>query len=291
MPSQVIDTFIQAFGERAFRRPLLPTESQSFAPILDAATQEGLSYQETLSLVVRAFLQAPEFLYLFEDVPLNDFQLASRLAFFLTDAPPDDELYAAAKASSLNTQAVLEAHTDRLLSLHGDQFARAFVYDFFDLRKAYQRAVDVDDATVSKLIESLEVTFGQLLANDAGLSALLTTRTYSAGPEVAAFLGLQPTGDQVVAPEAGGFLGLVTHPASLIAISNAYEGSMVSRGLFLAHQLMCIPPTPPPARAFNPSDVASELPPDLTQRDEAEARLEDPNCKAATSSSNPTRLR
>jgi len=54
---------------------------------------------------------------------------------------------------------------------------------------------------------------------------------------------------------------------------------MVSRGLFLAHQLMCIPPTPPPARAFNPSDVASELPPDPTQRDEAEARLEDPNCK------------
>jgi Protein of unknown function (DUF1592)/Protein of unknown function (DUF1588)/Protein of unknown function (DUF1595) len=273
-----IDTFISTFGERAFRRPLTSSELEAFAPIRDAALQEGLSYPETASLVVRAFLQAPEFLYLFEDVPLTDLQLASRLSFFLTDAPPDDELYAAAKGGTLNTPHVLEEQTNRLLLLHGDQFARAFVYDFFDLRKAHQRTADVDDVTVGLLIASLQDTFAQMIESDARLSALLTTRSFSAGPEVAAFLGLPQIDNQVTASQTAGFIGLITHPATLLAISNAYEGSMVSRGLFLAHQLMCIPPTPPPARAFNPSDVAGELPPNPTQRDEAEARLKDPNC-------------
>lgn len=271
-----IDSFIAAFGERAFRRPLTTSEIQSFAPIVEAAEREQLSYQETISLLTRAFLQAPEFLYLFEDVPLTDYQLAARLAFFLTDAPPDDGLHAQAKAGTLNT--VLEQETTRLLRSHGPSFARAFIYDYFDLRKAYQRTVDVDDSTVTALIDSLQRTFGDLIANDASLSALLTTKSYSAGPEVAGFLGLTLANEAVLAPETAGFLGLVTHPASLIAISNAYEGSMVSRGLFLAHQLLCIPPTPPPARAFDPSDVAVELPPDPTQRDEAEARLKDSNC-------------
>lgn len=272
------DDFIRSFGERAFRRPLTADETRSFSPIRDAAAELGLTYHDTVSLLVRAFLQAPEFLYLFEDSPLTDFQLASRLAFFLTDGPPDDALYAAATAGALSTASELEAHTTRLLSEHGERFARAFVYDFFNLRKAYQRTVNVDEATIAALITSLQDTFGELIAKDAPLSALLTTRSYKAGPEAAAYLGLVPTGEHVTAPETAGFIGLVTHPASLIAMSNSYEGSMVSRGIFLAHQLMCVPPTPPPARAFTPSDVAGELPPDPTQRDEAEARLKDSNC-------------
>src|SRR5690606_24669463 len=96
-----LSTLIAAFGERAFRRPLTATEVSAFDPILAASAEHGLSFDETVSLLVRALLQAPEFLYVFESAPLDDFQLASRLSFYVTDGPPDDALYAEAKAGTL----------------------------------------------------------------------------------------------------------------------------------------------------------------------------------------------
>jgi Protein of unknown function (DUF1588)/Protein of unknown function (DUF1585)/Protein of unknown function (DUF1592) len=172
----------------------------------------------------------------------------------------------------------LTYHVDRLLTASGDRFARAFAYDYFNLRKAYQRTVDVDAATVDKLVESLTETFATLIKDDAPISDMLTTRTFTVNPETATYLGVTAIDGKATAPNEHGFMGLLTHPAPLIAISNAYEGSTVSRGLYLAHHLLCIPPTPPPAKAFTPEDVGGELPPDPTERDLAEARLADPNC-------------
>lgn len=269
--------FISAFGERAFRRPLTSTEVAAFDPIFAAASENALSFADTTSLLVRAMLQAPEFIYLFEAAPLDNYQLASRLSFYVTDGPPDDELYAEAKAGTLSDPARLQYHVDRLLTASGDRFARAFAYDYFNLRKAYQRTVDVDEPTLTKLVDSLTQTFATLIANDAPIGDLLTTRSFSVNPETATYLGLSGS-DVVTAPSEHGFMGLLTHPASLIAMSNAYEGSTVSRGLFLAHQLLCIPPTPPPSKAFTPEDVSGDLPADPTERDLAEARLKDPNC-------------
>lgn len=274
-----LNDFVAAFGERAFRRPLSTEEVAAFAPILAASSEHELGFADTASLLVRAILQAPESIYLFEAAPLDDFQLASRLSFFVTDAPPDDELYAEAKAGTLGDPVRLSYHVDRLLTAAGDHFARAFAYDYFNLRKVYQRTVSVDVATRGKLIESLTETFATLIRQDAPISDVLTTRTFAVNPETAAYLGVTATDGKVDAPSEHGFMGLLTHPAPLIAISNAYEGSTVSRGLYLAHHLLCIPPTPPPQRAFTPEDVSVELPPDPTERQLAEARLADPNCR------------
>ena len=270
--------FVAAFGERAFRRPLTSDELAAFDPIFAAASEHALGFEDTASLLVRAILQAPEYLYLFESAPLDDFQLASRLSFYVTDGPPDAELYAEAKAGTLREPARLAHHVDRLLSAHGTRFARAFAYDYFNLRKVYQRTVDVDETTLTALVDSLTATFATLIERDAPIGDLLTTRTFTVNPVTAAYLGVTATGDEVTAPEQHGFMGLLTHPAPLIAISNAFEGSTVSRGLYLAHHLLCIPPTPPPAKAFTPEDVGVALPPDPTERDLAEARLADPNC-------------
>src|SRR5690606_35759023 len=73
--------------------------------------------------------------------------------------------------------------------------------------------------------------------------------------------------------------GTLTHPATLIAMSNAVEGSTVSRGQFIAHQLLCVPPTPPPDAALIAAGTSAALPPDPTERDHAEARLQEPSCK------------
>jgi len=276
-----VDTFIRSFGEKAFRRPLSDAELAELRPIADTASSEGLSYDQGVALLVRAMLQAPEFLYLFEDEVLTDYQLAARLSYFVTDGRADDPLYAEAAAGSLREPGVMEAHLDRLLAERGDRFGSAFAYDFLALRRAYQRVVDIDDAVISELVASAQDTFARFIADDAPVSQLFLTTEYSVNDTTANFMVGQGAPSGVLQSSSENpFVGLITHPATLIAMSNAVEGSTVSRGQFIAHQLLCVPPTPPPAMAFTPDDVAAELPPNATQRDEAEARLQDPSCAA-----------
>lgn len=272
-----INDFIAAFGARAFRRPLSQAEIDGFAAIVAAAQDNALSYDAGVALVVRAMLQAPEFLYLFEDELLTDYQLASRLSFFIANGPPDDELYAAAQGGTLRDVGVLEAQLDRLLEAHGERLGRAFAYDFLGLRRAYQRAFNIEDAVVRELVASAEDTFADMLSRQAPVAELFTTQSFVVNETTAAFMGVAAEGGIATPSASYPLMGLVTHPAVLLAMSNAVEGSTVSRGQFLAHQLLCIPPTPPPDRAFSPEE-AGELPPNPTQRDEAEARLQNSSC-------------
>lgn len=272
-----VGQFIAEFGLRAFRRPISEAEQAAFGPILQAAADNQLEFVDTVQLLVRAFLQSPEFLYLFEDEVLSDHQIASRLSFFVTDGPPDDALLQDAAAGALSDPLNRAAHAERLLAAQGERFAQAFAYDFLGLRKAYQRTFNVDAPTVEGLVQSAQDTFASLLAADAPIGELFTTRTFASNPVVASFFGASDTTETLSSEQGNGFVGLLTHPATLMAMSNAVEGSMVSRGQFIAHQLLCIPPTPPPNMAFTAEDV-SNLPPNPTPRQEGEARLAEPSC-------------
>lgn len=273
-----ISDFVTSFAEAAFRRPVSDAEVNALLPITVAARDDGLSYAEATAHVVRAVLQSPEFLYLFEDETLTDHQLAARLAYFVTDGPPDETLLASARAGTLRSAAELSSQVERLLASGGDRFGRAFAHDLLGLRRIHQRVVDIEPATREALAESAADSFARLVATDGEVSALFTATEFVANVETARFLaGDSATAGVFTRTPEHPLLGLLTHPAVLIAISNAVEGSMVSRGQFIAHQLLCIPPTPPPAAAFTAEDVG-ELPPNATQRDEAEARLEERRC-------------
>lgn len=274
------DSFVMAFGTAAFRRPMLPAEVTAVMPIVQLAQSEGLGFDAATALVIRALVQSPEFLYHFEDDVLTEYQLASRISFFVTDGPPDAELYAAADAGTLSAPDQLTTQVDRLLAASGGDLGRAFVYDFLGLRRAYQRVVDYDDSLLDALVDSARETFASFLENDVDVGALFVTPQFVVNDATAGFMGVTANAGVVQSTGDGDFLGLLTHPATLIAMSNAIEGSTVSRGQFIAHQLLCVPPTPPPQMAFTPDDVGVELPPNPTQRDEAEARLQDPSCSA-----------
>ena len=273
-------TFIRTFGEAAFRRPLTDTEVQAFQPILDAAVAATLSYNDTVKLLGRAFLQSPEFLYLFEDSLLTDYQLASRLSYFLTNGPPDQALYATAKAQTLHQPAVLGAQIDRLLAGDLTPFAREFALDYLDLSRATTRNVTTDPTVIAQFVSSAVETFASLVQNDQPIGSILTTESFASNSATAMWITGQPSSSATtLSPTASyPFMGLLTHPATLISMSNAVFGSTVSRGIFVADQMLCLPPTPPPPQAFQPGDVAGVLPANPTQRDYGEARMADPRC-------------
>jgi len=117
--------YLDAFSERAYRRPLDGHEQGDLTAHYDMA-RETESPEEATRDVVAAILVAPPFLYRSElgdpertssspfGIPLKPYELASALSFFLTDGPPDQPLLDAARAGTLS--ATLDMHVDRLLA-------------------------------------------------------------------------------------------------------------------------------------------------------------------------------
>jgi hypothetical protein len=281
-----VGTFLRSFLEAAFRRPVTAADVAAFQPILDAATTHGLAYDDTVALLVRATLQAPEFLYLLFDPTLTDDQLAARLSYILTDGPPDAELRAAARNQLLRTSAGLDKQVDRLLAQGLSAFAQSFGFDYLSLRKAATRNINqtatstaVSADVLGQFVSSAVDSFAALVNADQPVGALLTTDTFVVNPPTATWIAGQPSTVTTIKPTVGyPFMGLLTHPATLIAISNAVFGSTVSRGQFIAGQMLCVPPTPPPPPGIQQTDLSALLPPNPTARDLGEARLHDARC-------------
>jgi Protein of unknown function (DUF1592)/Protein of unknown function (DUF1588)/Protein of unknown function (DUF1595) len=281
-----VNAFLSAFLEAAFRRPATDQDVSAFKPILDASAAAGLPYNDTVALLIRATLQAPEFLYFFFDDLLDDFQLAARLSYLINDGPPDTMLYAAAKAHQLSNQSAFDAQVDRLLAGGMTPFAQAFAFDFLTLHKAPTRNVNqtsvstaADATTVAALMQSATDSFAALVSADQPISAVLTTDTFVVNAATATWISGQTAPAGIVKPTGiFPFMGLLTHPATLIAVSNAVFGSTVSRGQFIANQLLCIPPTPPPPPNIQQTDLSAELPPNPTARDYGVARMRDSRC-------------
>ena len=121
--STCFSEFVDQAGRQIWRRPLHPDEVGRYVSVAEAVS--SLTDPETgLVYVTSGLLQSPHFLYrveLGESDPevdgrrrLNDFELATRLSFFLTAAPPDAELSASADEGTLRQD--LEMHAERLLA-------------------------------------------------------------------------------------------------------------------------------------------------------------------------------
>ena len=118
-----VSAFIEDFGSRAFRRPLAADEHERYLTLYRTGAAHGAP--TGMRLLLSAMLQAPAFLFKIEldgdpvadaddRIHLTDHELAAKLAFYVTGAPPDDELRAAADARELS-DAGLMTQLDRLL--------------------------------------------------------------------------------------------------------------------------------------------------------------------------------
>ena len=111
---------LAGFLPRVFRRPAGEETVARYLAVFDDARKRGVAFDGAMKAAVAAALTSPDFLYIAEtgaglgDVrPLDDYELATRLSYFLWAAPPDDELLAAAASGGLRDG--LEGQTLRML--------------------------------------------------------------------------------------------------------------------------------------------------------------------------------
>lgn len=110
------------FADRAWRRPVTDQERQAMKDLYSEMRKKDVAHDDTVRLLIARILTSPAFLYRGEDAgdgsestPVSDWELATRLSYFLWSSAPDDELRAAAAAGKLHDDEVLIAQTRRML--------------------------------------------------------------------------------------------------------------------------------------------------------------------------------
>lgn len=112
-----------ALAGRAFRRPLVPEEEARLRTLYDTLRKKEVAHEDAIRALVAHVLVSADFLYKIEVAgpgttakPVSDYELATRLSYFLWSSMPDAELLAAAESGRLHDPEVLKSEVRRMLA-------------------------------------------------------------------------------------------------------------------------------------------------------------------------------
>lgn len=256
---------------RAFRRLLVEGELEEHLAIVDEELERGTPYPEALKVGLVSILCSPDFLFLFEPSadgssrPLSQYELATRLAYFLWSSTPDDELLGLAWEGKLSQPAVLAAQVDRMLA---DPKAEALVDDFatqwlkieeFDrfkpdnqiYRDTYYHG---PFAGIAKdMEEEPRAMFREILRKDRSVLNLLDSDWIMANGRLAAYYGIPDVKGEgfrpVPLPESSPRGGIVGMAGFHKWGADGNRTKPVERGKYILSVLFNDPPDPPPPNA------------------------------------------
>jgi hypothetical protein len=288
------------FAARAYRRPLSPADRDDLHSFYREARQRyGLDHEAAIREAIVLILTSPKFTYRVDQVeagnaiqPLSDFDLASRLSYFLWSSMPDRELLRHAAAGDLRRPEVIKAEARRMLQ---DPRVRALALEFggnwLDFRD-FQHIGTVDRERFPSFSDELKEAMFQepvrflldvIHHNRPILDFLYAPDTF-VNPVLARHYGMPPVeGDSNVwvrVPDAGryGRGGLLPMAAFLTKNAPGLRTSPVKRGFWVAKNILGeqIPPPPPQV----PELPADEAKMDLPLRKMLEQHRANPGCAA-----------
>ncbi|HEX3148931.1 MAG TPA: DUF1592 domain-containing protein, partial [Gemmataceae bacterium] len=296
IPAQ-LDALV-AFAGRAYRRPLTDKEQADLRTLYHGLRAKGVAHDEAFRGVLTRVLVAPSFLFHVEQAPkgkaagpVNDWELASRLSYFLWSTMPDDDLRKEAIAGRLRDPAALAAQVERMLKDPrtrnlGIEFGTQWIHvrRFEDLKEKNEKLFPMFDAKLRQAISEESVLFFQdLFQANRPVSAILDADyTYVndllakhygipnvAGPEFRRVDGIKKYG-------RGGILGLASVQSKEAGASRT---SPVLRGNWVVETLLGEKLPKPPANV--PQLPESETGNDgLTMRQLVEKHTRIESCQA-----------
>ncbi|MEZ5386808.1 MAG: DUF1592 domain-containing protein [Prosthecobacter sp.] len=277
-------------ARRAYRRPPSDDEVKTLVGVFDLGRENKLDYATSLRLMLKAVLVSPQFLFITparevdgeqKIVPLDDYQLASRLSYLLWATMPDAELSKLADAGKLHEPETLKAQAGRMLA---DRRARAlfdgFGAQWLGLGELKDKAFDKEKfpqmtpAMRTAMYEEARLFFESIVReNRSVVSFVDSDHTYLNGT-LAELYGMEKT---VTGPEMrkvkltnanrGGILGM---PGILATTSLPNRTSPVIRGVWVLEQVLgeVVPPAPPNVPALEKQDQKKVANLTLRQRTE-----------------------
>ena len=290
---------IEPVGRRLLRGPLSKEEVTLYCGVSTSVAAAGGNFEEAIRYILEAMLQSPRFLYRIErhdgdgsTRPADPYELASRISYILWGGPPDDALLAAADQAAAGKapldRAAVESHVRRMLKdPRAVARSRQFLAEWLNLgrlenlRPSPDKFPNWDAKLAGDMRQETLAYFEEIVwKQNRPLVDLLNSEVTFVTPRLAKHYGLPLDGagkdnepvryDLSKTPGRG---GLLTH-GSVLTVGGD-EASMVTRGLFVMHELLRgVVRDPPPCVDTTPVPTK----PGLTNRAIAESRLANKAC-------------
>jgi hypothetical protein len=297
-PPTYAQEVIKSFATRAYRRPATAAEVDSLMAVYQRAAASGRSFQDSIKDALEVALTSPQFLFLIEKSktpepePLDDYELASKLSYFLWNGPPDRTTLSLAARGLLHQQ--LNAEVTRMTDdAKFSRFVNEFTSQWLNLDKFTVLEPDrklfpllTHDTRIQLRQEPIEFV-DYLMRHNLPVRNLVSSDFIVANETVAGYYGL---GDKVESgykfvpikherPELGGVL---TEAAIMAGLSDGRESNPVKRGAWLARKIIAEPPADPP-----PNVPALKADNAHTLRERIEQHRDQPGCRQCHSKIDP----
>ena len=258
-----IPAAILKLANRAYRRPVKMEEIAHIVEYVEDSIEAGENHKNAIKSGFSAVLSSPYFLYLNEGnadrrPELNDYQLASRLSYFLWSSMPDDSLLAAAASGELRSRVKLLAQVDRMLA---DPKAQALAENFTTAWLRLDKLGSMPPGTKqfpSYLGRRLEdamrretkMLFSHILKENRPLTEFIEADYTFVNDSLGQHYGFTEIEGEhfrkVAMPAELRRHGILGHASVLTASANGVETSPVVRGIWVLESVLGTPPSPPP---------------------------------------------
>jgi hypothetical protein len=283
---------LQNLAGRAWRRPISPPELDRLNGLIDLARRQGDSLEEGVRLALQAILTSPSFLFRTESDPtpqahsIDDYELATRLSYFLWSSMPDDELFRLAAAKKLRQPAVLEAQTLRMLAdPRSDALVDNFAGQWLGIQHIERKPPDpdrfptVDDELLDAMHQESKLFTGEIIRQNRSILDFIDAPfTWLNGPLAAHYgiSGVKGEDFRRVPLDGAQRSGLLTQASVLIASAYPTRTSVVTRGKWVLENLLGTPPPPPPPDV--PALAEAGIGTDASLRTKMEQHRANPSC-------------
>ena len=291
---------IDRIGLKAYRHPLTDHDRDALLGFYDRGAKTG-GFETGVSTALQAMLASPYFVFRFEAPPpntapgatyaLNDFDLASRLSFFVWSSLPDDELLTLASQHKLSDPKTLDKEVHRMLAdPRAEALSTRFAAQWLrlqDVSKVHPDAFlfpDFNQELADAMVKETELFFNDIVQNDHSVLDIFTANYTFVNERLARHYGIQNVAGnefrKVQYPDANR-RGILGQGSMLVQTSLGNRTSPVLRGKWVMEVLIGMPPPPPPPNVpdLEQTKDAKDGKP-LTTRERMEIHRASPACKS-----------
>ena len=289
-----VSKLLTRFMSKAFRRPVDKSETLPYLKFYQSIRPTLPSFEEAMQETFAMILISPDFLYLVEPSsetkrPLNDWEMASRLSYFLWSTMPDPQLFKLARENKFRDPKVLQAEIERMISDERSwQFIEQFADQWLDLGAVQRVAINpnyypkFDDALKTAMRQESLHFFKEIFQQDLSALNFLDSKFTMLNEPLAKHYGLTgPRGsnfERVALNPKDHRGGVLTHGSILLGNSTGEDSHPVKRAVWIRERLLDDPPSDPPPNVPN-LDATNPDFANLSVRDQLAAHREEASCK------------
>ena len=289
-----VSKLLTRFMSRAFRRPVDKSETLPYLKFYQSIRPTLTSFEEAMQETFAMILISPDFLYLVEPSsetkrPLNDWEMASRLSYFLWSTMPDTQLFKLAREKKLRDPKVLQSEIERMISDERSwQFIEQFADQWLDLGAVQRVAINpnyypkFDDVLKTSMRQESLHFFKEIFQKDLSALNFLDSEFTMLNEPLAKHYGLTgPRGssfERVALNPKDHRGGVLTHGSILLGNSTGEDSHPVKRAVWIRERLLDDPPSDPPPNVPNLDSTNPDFA-NLSVRDQLAAHREEPSCK------------